>query len=242
MISLRFLGTTTALIFAFMLSSVSQATPVPYTDYSKFLAKLPGPADTLDFDSVAAGTTIADGGTLEGITFNYDFGGVQMKVSTGSDTTSPNNFLGTNDRDILQDGDNFSLSFAPSYAIGMYFITADDMFDDDIILSIVTGSVGLDASESQTLGDGSKAYFLGLIEDTVGFTTADVSTIGGGFFLYNVDDITTSPVPIPGSALLFGFGLVGMFYQRLSKVVDLAVLGLAAIGFNHRHMRHRQAC
>ena len=41
-----------AIVFA---SSVSNAALVTYTDQAAFMAALPGPASTLDFDSVAAG-------------------------------------------------------------------------------------------------------------------------------------------------------------------------------------------
>ena len=57
-----------------------------YTDNTAFMADLPGPATTLDFDSLAVGTTIANGDTVGGITFNYDFGGVQMLVTDVFDT------------------------------------------------------------------------------------------------------------------------------------------------------------
>jgi len=198
--------------------SVANAALVTYTDQASFLAALPSPASTLDFDSLAAGATIANGDTVEGITFNYNFGGVQMQVSTGFETTSSPNFLGTDDADIFQDGDDFDLSFAPVNAIGMFFITADEMFDDDITLTAGGTSAGLSAADAgANLGDGGIPYFLGIIDDTNPFTTANISTIGGGFFLYNVDDITTAVVPLPGALWLFGSGLIGLLaYRRKS--------------------------
>ena len=54
----------------------------------------------------------------------------------------------------------------------------------------------------QTLPDGGVVYFLGLIDTTASFTSASVSTIGGGFFFYNVDDITTAVIPEPGTFAL----------------------------------------
>ena len=188
-----------------------------YSDYTSFLSALPSPASTLDFDSLSAGSTINDGATVDGVTFNYDFGDVQLTISDVFSTTSSPNFLGTNDSGVLQDGDNFGISFEPSYAIGMFFITADEMFDDDIILSAAGASAGLVANDAGAdLGDGGIPYFLGIIDDMNTITSAEITTIGGGFFLYNIDDITTTVVPLPAAFIMFLSGLLGLFL-RLSS-------------------------
>ena len=173
------------------------------------------------------GDIIADGDTVEGITFNYDLGGVQMMVTDdfgGSyPTTSSPNLLGTDDGDMFQDGDGFELTFAPSYAIGMYFITADEMYDYDITLTAGGISVGLDVGAGEFLGTDDfsmewYAYFLGIVDDTNAFSMASIITDGGPggpYFLYNVDDITTAaPVPEPGTLLLICTGLMGLVYAR----------------------------
>jgi hypothetical protein len=194
------------------ITGTASATLLTFTDQAAFLAALPGPANTLNFDTLAAGTTIADGDTVDGISFHYDFGGVQMQVSDGFNTTSSPNFLGTDDADVLQDGDDFDLSFGPVNAIGMFFMTADEMFDNDIILSAAGSSVGLNVLDAGAdLGDGGIPYFLGIIDTANPFTTASITTIGGGFFLYNVDDITTAVVPLPGALWLLLSGFAGLF-------------------------------
>ncbi|HUG91425.1 MAG TPA: PEP-CTERM sorting domain-containing protein [Planctomycetaceae bacterium] len=199
-------------------SGAASAGLITFTDKAAFQAALPTAANTLTFDSLAAGTLIGNGDTVEGITFNYDelagFG-VSLQVLDDFPTTSPPNYLGTDDGGVFQDGDSFDLGFVvPSFAIGLTLISADVLFDDDFTLTAGGGSVGLDASAvQQTFADGSQAFFLGIIDDENPFSSASLVADGGPggpFFLYNVDDITTAPVPEPASLLLFGTGAAGL--------------------------------
>jgi hypothetical protein len=194
------------------------ATPIAHDNSTSFLAATAGyNASVSDFDSVAAGTTIASGGTLDGITFAYDFAGVQMLISDVFDTTSSPNFLGTEDGDVFQDGDDFDLFFDPTNALGIFFITADTMFDGDITLSAAGITALLTAANiEQTLPDGGNVYFLGIIDGMNSFSSAGVVADGGSggpFFFYNVDDITlaskpTEPVLAPPTLLLLAVGLL----------------------------------
>lgn len=218
---MKLLGTFYAGVVLFA-CSVSHAAVVPYTDQAAFMAALPGPATTVDFESVTAPFIINNGDTVDGITFNYSFGPppVDMQVSssidTGYATTSGTNFLGTEDADIFQDDDDFSMDFAAVNAIGLYIITAEEpnftLFDDDIQLTAggATALLDVDALQS-TLSDGSLVYFLGLIDNASTFTTTSITTPNSsGGFLYNIDDITTAVIPLPGALWLFGSGLVGL--------------------------------
>ena len=188
-----------------------------FTDRASFDAALPAPSATLTFDSLPAGTLICEGETVEGITFNYDLLtnlGVSMQVLGEFDTTSPPNYLGTDDGGVFQDGDSFDLAFAPSFAVGLTLISADQLLDNDFMLIVGGTSVGLDASAVQEMLLNGDAYFLGIINDETPFTSASLVADGGPggpFFLYNVDDITTAPaaakvVPEPASLWLLGIG------------------------------------
>ena len=203
--------------------SVANAAFVTYANQAAFMAALPGTATTLDFESVTAPFIINSGDTLDGITFNYNFGPgqpVDMQVSSSTDTgyatTSGTNFLGTTDADIFLDDDDFSMDFSAVNAIGLYIITAETpnftLFDDDIQLSAGSGTALLDVSAiQQTLSDGSLVYFLGLIDTSGNFTTASLDTPNSSEgFLYNIDDITTAAVPLAGAFWLFGSGLAGL--------------------------------
>ncbi len=65
------------------------------------------------------------------------------------------------------------------------------------------GSVDLVAGDCVNLRGGWYAYFLGIVDVDGAFTTASITTHGGGGqFLYTVDDITTSAAsaaPEPGN-------------------------------------------
>lgn len=205
-------------LVALAISGQALATPSTFVDHAAFMGALPGPASILDFDGVSPGTAIPDGGSLGGIAFHYDFGGIEMLVGDTLATTSSPNSLGTEDGDLFLDGDDFAMSLGPVSALGLFFITADVMFDDDIVLSGGGGAVGLDASAVQdTLSDGASVYFLGIVNESEPFTAAAVSTIGGGFFLYNIDDITTSrsdgAVPEPNASGLVAVACLLAFWR-----------------------------
>jgi hypothetical protein len=201
----------------------ASALPTVYTDFAAFTAALPGPATAADFDSLASGTVIPSGGTADGITFTYDFAGLDLIVTDGTaaggggpfDTTSPPNFLGTSDLDVLLDGDDLTLGFAAVRAIGLFIVTAEEpgftLFDGDLGLTAAGATAFLEvAAVEQTLSDGSLVYFLGVIDPAAGFATASLDGFGGGgAFAYNVDDIVTA-VPEPGTFGLTGLALVAL--------------------------------
>ena len=203
-----------------LLSVSANAAIITYTDEASFLAALSGPASTLDFDSTSVGTLIPSGNSLGGVTFTYNISGLDMKVVNDFDTTSPNNYLGLDDAgnlDLFIAGDEFSMSFAsPVNAIGLYIVSGDPLLAGDVSLDTSAGSALNSDVVDVTLGDGGLAYYIGLMSDTA-FTSADLTFDAEAVekFLYSVDDITTSVVPIPGAVWLFGSGLLGLI--SLSK-------------------------
>ncbi|MGI9341254.1 MAG: thrombospondin type 3 repeat-containing protein [Gammaproteobacteria bacterium] len=196
----RVTGRLSLLCSGLLLAANAIATPTGFTQHASFVAALPGPPVTLTFDGAAANAPIPSASSVGGIVFFYDLGGVSLKVSTEGDTaystTSSSQFLGTDDADILQDGDAIDLSFAPLNSIGLYVITNDDMVDGDVTLIAGGTSVGLAAANIQTiLADGSKVYFLGISDPVATFGSATLTTAGNGAFLFNVDDIVTAVAP-----------------------------------------------
>jgi len=200
-----------------LLSATSQAVTTTYTTESSFIAALPGPATTLDFDSIASGTIVNSGDTLGGITFTYSIGPppVDMAVVSDFETTSGTNYLGLDDpgnSNLFIAGDTFSLAFdSPVNAVGMYFVSGDPLFASDIELVTSAGSAFNGDIVDVTFGDGGLAYYIGLISGQ-SFSSASIAfnPLAEGAFLYSVDDITTTVVPLPGALWLFGSGLMGL--------------------------------
>lgn len=196
----------------------AKAVPLIYTDSNQFMADLYGDVKKLNFDNQYP-NIISSGDTIDGITFDYNIGGVNLAITDGSffgntinppwASTSPPFFLGTDDGDVFMGGDIFNLSFNHSNAIGMFFISADPLFNNDIMLTAGGLTAGIDVNNFITLYDDSSAFFLGIIDNESSFTSAKISSIGEYFF-YNVDDIITSPisaVPEPATIILYGSGI-----------------------------------
>lgn len=168
---------------------------------------------THDFDSTTAGTLISSGDTLNGATFSYSLigsGSASILVDNVFGTTSATNYLGTDDGSgAFVGGDSFTITFDQTiYAIGLYIISADLIFPGDFTITTNGGqSVSSVATSDVTLVDG-EAYFLGLIESdlSLGFDSITLtSTVAG--YLFNVDDISIAPVPLPAAFWLFGGAL-----------------------------------
>jgi len=218
----------------FLLFSMSQAHAAFTTYHSQadYFSALGG-ADmsTYDFDALAVGTIIASGDTLNGATFSYTLlpalpgdPDPSIMVDTGFGTTSPNNYLGTDDGSgAFVGGDEFTITFDQTiHAVGLYVISADLIFANDFTITTSSGqnvsnTVGFDV----VLADGN-AFYLGLIEDdfSQGFDSITLSSADFGF-LFNVDDITVSPVPLPAAMWLMGSGLLCLFGVSRRKINKL---------------------
>ena len=213
--------------FAFCLlaattSSLSAAI-VTYTDPAAFQAAIAGRTTSeINFDTAAAGTTIADGGVFGGVTFDYTWAsGESLRVNDEFDTNSGSNYLGATSGggavDLLADDNNFTMTpGTQSSAVGLFVIAPIEPLDDDFVLSSSTAmsgaaSVSLVTPELQTLADGSFVYFLGLVADdneVLDPVNLDADAFAFGTD-YRVDGIVfaesnITAVPEPTSLLLAG--------------------------------------
>lgn len=207
----------TSAIFLFFGFTSTQAATTNYYSEADFLSALAGTGITHNFDSSTAGTTIADGDTVDGATFSYTLtapGNPSILIDNSFATTSPSNYLGTDDgSDAFASGDAFTITFDQTMrAIGLYVISDVEFFE--IADFKITTSSGQSVDNIDTAGlllsDGvSFAHYLDLVEDdfTQGFNSITLSSFDAGF-LFNVDDITVAPVPSPAAVWLFGSGLL----------------------------------
>jgi hypothetical protein len=188
------------------------------TTLSDFLAAAPSGVATSDFDS-SPESTIPSGSSIGGITLTYDFGGVNVVITDGDgwSSTSDPNFLGTDDGDIFQAGDDIEFSFTARNAFGISVISLDPLLDGDLFLNLHGFHLDLSAADIQaTLADGSNVWFLGVISDAP-FTSIDLQAASIGQFLYNLDDIRTATIPEPGTMTLFSMGTVVLAVRTIRR-------------------------
>ena len=216
------------LMMSFLWTPFSHGGIMTYTEQSAFLNQL-NSYSIEDFDDPAiTSSIIASGSTFNGITYRHALqdgagGFLDMNISNQFDTTSGSQYLGVKDGldEVFLDGDGFTMSFAPVMAIGLYVIGSPlDVYAGDLSLSTSGGTVINSGTPEWILNDGGEVYFLGIITDNSKsfFTSATLSTMGTGTFVYTVDDIIrSSPVPEPATIALFSFGIIGMLIARRTR-------------------------
>ena len=197
-----------------------------YTTSSSFFAAISGlTPTTANFDSDPVGN-IAEGQTVDGITFTYtvDGGAENLAVQNLFDTTSGTNYLGSNDpgTGALFPGDTFTMTFStPINALG-FFIIGGPYSPGDFTLSSSTATATSSNVLEETLGDGGQVIFLGIASNT-DFSSATVTLSPSAGELWNVDDITSAagpigtPVPEPDSFALLAIGLGACLYLGARK-------------------------
>jgi hypothetical protein len=213
---------------AMLVMAIAGLTALPafaqtFTSSSSFSTSIAGMSQTTaNFDSDSTGN-IAQGAIVDGIKFNYNIdGGLEsLAIVSLFDTTSPLNYLGSNDlgTGALFPGDSITMSFAsPVNALGLFIILAPGPFSSgDFTLGSATNSSVLET----TLGDGGQVLFLGIVSPTA-FSSETLSLNASAGEIWNVDDITTAtptppPTPEPGTFALFASGLA-VCWRRVRKM------------------------
>ena len=195
---------------------------ITYTSRSAFEAASTG-VSQIDFEGFSV-ANVPSGSSLGEVSFSYSLGSVNLRVVNSILTTSGTKSLGTDDRDMLQDGDSLDLSFSPRTGVGLYIISRDALFDGDVRLTVSGTPASLVSAASQiNLGAGGLAWFLGVqSNDGATFTSASLTTHGGGgAFYYNLDDIVSVvTVPEPNSLCLLAIaaGFAIRFRDRKIKL------------------------
>lgn len=222
------LGAATALTLCLWGAAPAQAALSSFTSKAAFDAALASlsQVQSVDFDSVAAGTDFANGTGTGGLTFSYAIAGPStLRVSDTFLTTSGTHYLGLDNSDTaFYLGDSFTINFNRTvHAVGLYLIAGSDAQAGDMQLSVATGSVFNAAAPDTLLADGGRAFYLGLVESNVGSgfmsATITMAAIPNAFLAVTADDITSAVnvggvVPEPGTWGLMLGGLSALAALR----------------------------
>jgi hypothetical protein len=230
------LGTRAAVVAALACVPALAGT-ITSTTLASFQAATNSPT-TAGFDDIAGGTVIFTGngsGVADNITFSGTIAGgdhefvVVNGPTSGADTTSEPNYLGTTDATsggALFGSDSITMAFSsPTTALGLYILGGNSFDAGTFTLNIGVGTAVNSALQDTTLGDGTLAYYLG-ITSTTPFSSATISptTLGGvgSGPEWNIDDITTAtangtsptPTPEPGTFVLMATFLGALVRRR----------------------------
>jgi hypothetical protein len=203
------------LTIAFLLtSSQALASLVTYTSSAAFEAALNGaPTLVSNYATSTAGTLIAPGTTLEGITYSsFDLG--SSPTQDGIISNQLNSFSGLSlgadqfngAAQFFFDANSFTISFAPAFAIGVFFNVNANSGTFSITTPI--GSAGTGSASYDT----STFVFAGLISDAQ-FSSATISSNSGGngtasFNIPEIELSSAAPVPEPATATVLATGTV----------------------------------
>jgi len=197
------------------------ATTITYTSSAAFFAALAGGTVTTEtYEGLPLNSTIADGATVDGITYNSFPAGTDGRIdntfaSIGNQSLA---LLRPGGGDFFFPGDAMSVTFPFAVnAVGIFFNVGISPVNSLQVLTAV-GNAGNGAAYDQ-----STLYFVGLISNSATFNSATfqgLNTITTGFNVDNLsfgNAVAAAAVPEPASLLLFGTGALVLFRLRRRK-------------------------
>jgi hypothetical protein len=209
------------LITTFLLtSSVALPSVVTYTSSAAFQAALTG-APTLveNYGTFTAGDLILPGSTFHSITYtNFNLGA--SSTQDGIVSNQFNSFsglsLGANQSNgaaqFFFDGNSFDISFASTFAIGVFFNVNANSGTYGIVTPVGGASTGSASYDTSTF------VFAGLISTTP-FTSAEISSNSGGngTASYNIPEMILAPASVPEPAAIALTALGAAFLLLLQR-------------------------
>jgi hypothetical protein len=219
----EFISLLSAVAVAFgLIASEASATTMTFTSSAAFNLALGGSPVTIEgWDTYALNSTIANGTTLNGVTYNAFPGGTLGRIDNqfnhfGTDSLALRRASDPNpNKSFFNPGDVLSISFAkPIYVLGIFF---NANFTNVGSLGILTTPIGTVTTGGPTYDTGT-FYFAGVISTTP-FTSATIGSNTKRSSSFNLDNLTfSSSVP-----------------DRLGFLTPAFVLGsLCALGFRIR--------
>lgn len=228
--AIRALLSRAAMSLLLMLSTSAHAGLIAYTDQAAFNLAIAGwSATTTDFESEAGGTMYGVGSGPAGSGFTLALSGPDAPAMTPAMTptvgdlfwtTSGTHYLGLDNPDTaFEAGDELTFTFASGMrGFGLYVIGTQDIGAGDITLTTSTGSVANAAVANLSDGQGSYAFFLGLVSDDAttfsSITLHNLTLLDPRLLNIAIDDVTLArqrddnQVPEPGALLLCLTGLL----------------------------------
>lgn len=209
---------------AFLLTSSAALADVTFTSSAAFEAAITGnPTLVENYGTFTAGTLIAPGSTFDGITytsFNLGANGNEGFISNQFNSFSGLSLGADENNGAAQfffDADSFDITFAPTYAIGVFFnVNAN------------SGTFGIttpagDASTGSASYDTGTFVFAGLISTTP-FTSAEIfsDSGGAGTASYNIPEIILTGTPEPATSVTSALGagfLAALLLLKRRRVV-----------------------
>ena len=201
------------LIIVLFMTVSAGADPIVFSSRADFDAAF-GTLSIENWDSFAAGTTFANGSTVNGITYNSS--ATMAVVQNTFFNTTPPHGLGRTPTDFFSPGDTMTSTFSP--LIQAFGIDINTFADLNGAYSAVTNLGDVVNSFFDPFPGGSTGQFVGFSSGT-GFTSVTIQD-NTGSFSYTLDTMrfgSVTAVPEAPSLLLLISGLVGIGLIMRSK-------------------------
>jgi hypothetical protein len=205
------------LMYGALLNS-ADATVVSFTNSAAFNAA--AAVGTVIVEQYATGTngqTIANGGSFDGLTYNFAAGPLGT-LTSGIITNEFNSFSGlsaagnqSTGQHFFFGGDQVIVEFpAPITAVGMFFNVNLNSGNYDLITpvgNVVTGSIVYD----------TRTFVFDGITSTIPFSSITLVSENASLGSYNIPEIEFAPVPEPSTLTLLLTALFGLASIALTR-------------------------